>query len=82
MTPERYQPTTRLVDDAERLRELYCERGLTIRQIADHPDCEMSKTRVAQALDEFSIERRNSPTNTECHGERGVDPPTVDWTTV
>ena len=91
--PDRYQPTQRLIDDPDRLRELYCTRDLTIREIADEY-AEVSKTRVKQALDEYDIGQRRStvvdgpqcvPTTTgppttvgrDSHGHRGMDPPIV-----
>jgi hypothetical protein len=85
-TPERYQPTQRLIDDPERLRELYCEKELSVRAIAEKHSS-FGTTRVYEALKEHGI----------CHGEsnsrRGTDPPqapqrtqsapsTVSWTDI
>lgn len=54
-TPSRYQPDNRLTDDAERLRELYVHRDKTIREIAAHRDCDVSRTTVSKRLREYGI---------------------------
>lgn len=90
--PQKYQPTTRLIDDPDRLEELYCRDGLTVREIANqHTD--YSPSAVYQALDEYGIideesdERQmNNPSDGSGGGvtgpvgasERGFDPPTSE----
>jgi len=106
LTPQRYQPRTRLIDDTQELHRLYVEEDLSIREIADnHSD--HSKTRVYEALCEHGIIDTDSPSDTDshshdhatngreehdsasqsrdnrtshgrdCHGQRGIDPPTL-----
>ena len=50
----KYVPEPRLVDDPERLEELYCEQDLTIIEIADE-HAEHEKTSVYNALVEFGL---------------------------
>jgi hypothetical protein len=66
--PPKYQPDERLIDDREELAQLYNERELTVRAIAnDH--AEVSVARVYQALKEHGIvdpnERDTSSRSTE-----------------
>jgi hypothetical protein len=78
--PPKYQPSPRLIDDPTELHRLYNERDLTVRTIAeDH--AEVSQTRVYQALHEHDVIEatdRDTPRH-ENNGERGTDPPTVNW---
>jgi len=86
--PQRYQPSQRLIDNPQKLREYYVTKDMTIRAIAQEK-AEVSKTRVRQALHQHdiisetdSIDQRcdnDRSTQCDCHDERGVDPPT-DWT--
>jgi len=80
-TPEKYRPEPRLVDQPATLERLYCEEGLSIREIVDE-HAELSVERVHHALGEYNLLDRDS-----CHGsggdctgpvgdgERGFDPP-------
>jgi hypothetical protein len=53
-TPQKYRPAPRLVDQPEQLRHLYCERDLSVRDIATEHS-EMSVERVYHALTEYGI---------------------------
>jgi len=80
--PPRYQPAERVVDNRDRLRELYCKRGLTIREIAaDY--AEVGRSRVCDAIHEHGLndeaDVQTSDTN-ERNTDRGTDPP--NWTDV
>jgi len=82
--PPKYQPSTRLVDDPEQLRQLYCEEKLTVREIADN-HAQVGSTAVGEALQEHGITGDNGSEDSK----RGIDPPvrpvsteTVDWSTV
>jgi len=78
--PPKYQPSPRLIDDPTELHRLYNERGLTVRTIAEG-HAEVSQTRVYQALREHGVvevDDRDQPRH-EKNGERGTDPPTVNW---
>jgi len=78
--PPKYQPSPRLIDDPTELHRLYNERGLSVRAIAEG-HAEVSQTRVYQALREHEVVEtndRDTPRH-ESNGERGTDPPTVDW---
>jgi hypothetical protein len=87
MTPARYQPTQRLIDDPERLEELYCEQGMTIREIENLPDVNVGRTSINTALDEYDIQRENACGHDTNQSHRGTDPPSpsttdVDWSAV
>jgi len=88
--PQKYQPTQRLIDDPEQLRQLYCRDGLTVREIArQHTD--YSRSAVYDALSEYGIidncdcSERCSNNRSDGSGggvtgpvgasERGFDPP-------
>jgi len=76
-TPSKYQPSERLIDNPDRLYELYCSRDLSIREIAEQY-AEVGRTRVSESLNEYGI------TDDECcedDGERGIDPPSPRQTT-
>jgi transposase len=79
--PPKYRPSQRVVDDPDRLRELRVEEGLSIREIAAHPDTEVGTTRLYEALREHGI----GPSSE--NSRRGRDPPTdtsqgVKWANV
>jgi hypothetical protein len=87
-TPQRYRPSQRLIDNPQRLAELYHERDMTIREIAEQK-ASVSKTRVCSALHEYDItddtqydgaEHPDDEGTSTSHGERGVDPP--NWSEV
>jgi len=64
--PKKYQPTKRLIDNPQRLETLYCNRDLSVREIADR-HATVGRTRVNQALQEHGISREttsNVPTTT------------------
>jgi hypothetical protein len=81
-TPQRYQPEPRLIDQPDRLQELYWEDGLSANEIAEQY-AEVSATRILQVFDEYGIETR-SPHNGTSDGERGTDPPAdeVNWSSL
>jgi len=72
-TPNKYQSNSRTVDNPQRLRELYCTRGLTIEQIANQ-HCTVGSSRVGQKLKEYGITDTSSSDSTRS-GNRGSDPP-------
>jgi len=72
-TPNKYQANSRTVDNPQRLRALYCTRGLTIEQIAEQY-CTVSSSRVGQKLKEYGITDTSSTDSTRS-GNRGSDPP-------
>lgn len=90
--PERYRPATRLVDDKDRLAELYCHRNLSIREIADEY-ANVSRASVGRAVREYGLttttDQTHSTVVSSAHGtdETGgsakrtatdnMDPP--DW---
>lgn len=84
MTPGKYQPDDRLIDDPDELRKLKKEEGLSVREIAeDH--AEVGRTAVHDALVEYGItagtQQPETP-NVSCNTHRGRDPPgnnAVDW---
>jgi len=82
-TPNKYEADSRTVDNPQRLRALYCTRGLTIEQIADQY-CSVSSSRVGQKLKEYGItDSEDSSTDSTRSGNRGSDPPKkVDWSDV
>lgn len=53
-TPQKYRPDPRLIDQSEKLRHLYCERDLSIREIVNN-HAETSVERVYHALDEYDL---------------------------
>lgn len=81
-TPSKYEAATRLVDDPDRLRELYHERGLSIRQIAQNY-ADVGRTRVSEALREHGIQTDATDEGSlnandggeDCESDRGTDPP-------
>jgi len=84
--PERYQPSDRVIDDSDRLKELYCHRDLSIREIASEY-ASVSRAAIGQALIKHGINDGNEDTaeqpdshNNNC--DRGTDPPEVDWSRV
>jgi len=86
--PQRYQPSERLVDDRDRLRELYCQRGLTIREIAAEY-AEVGRSRVCDAIHDHGLDEEAKQAEIEkdvCdfhnkkNTDRGTDPPT--WSDV
>jgi len=79
-TPNKYQPSPRLIDDRQRLRELYCVRELTIVEIAN-TYASVGRTRVHQALQEHGL--IDSSTESNKH-DRGHSPPSeqIDWSDV
>ncbi|TKX83337.1 hypothetical protein EXE43_24785, partial [Halorubrum sp. SS5] len=52
--PSRYQPSERVVDDRDRLHELYCQRGLTIREIANQY-AEVGRSMVCDAIHDHGL---------------------------
>lgn len=70
--PERYRPSTRLVDDKDRLTELYCHRNLSIREIADEY-ATVSRASVGRAVREYGL----TETTNRQHTTDDMDPP--DW---
>ena len=72
-----YQPQPRLIDQPHRLETLYCERGLTVREIAEN-HASVTKTPVYEALREHSI-LNDTEDNNENHSN-GYDPPSDDDT--
>jgi len=77
--PSRYQPANRVVDDRDRLRELYCKRDLTIRQIASEY-AEVGRSRVCSAIHEHGLTDEEQPadySSNKRNSDRGTDPP--DW---
>jgi len=77
-TPARYQANPRLIDQPEKLRELYEDHGLTIREIAsNHAD--VGRTAVGDALKEYGItdgEAEDATMQSSPHsGCRGLAPP-------
>lgn len=87
--PNKYQASTRLIDDPDQLERLYCEQELTVRKIADKY-ASVGRTMVSNALDEYNItgESCDCMRNQQVReSERGTDPPTsasqdVDWSLV
>lgn len=85
-TPGKYQPNPRVCDDPQKLRELYCDRGLTIETIAEEY-ADVGRSWVSQKLQEYGITNTGSSDNPN-HGNRGTDPPTnkasssIDWSDV
>lgn len=86
--PSRYQPSERVVDDRDRLRELYCQRGLTIREIAAEY-AEVGRSRVCDAIHDHGLDEEAKRAEIEkdvCdfhnkkNTDRGTDPPT--WSDV
>lgn len=80
--PPRYQPSERVVDNRDRLRELYCQRGLTIREIASEY-AEVGRSAVCDAIHDHGIaEEANTQTSdsNKKNTDRGTDPPS--WTDV
>lgn len=81
--PQQYQPSDRLIDDPTRLRELYCDKGLTVMEIADY-HAELGRTKVNEALNEYSI-IENCEETTDCYD---YDPPPAStgdqlgWSTI
>lgn len=75
-TPARYQPSERLIDDPTRLTELYHDHDLTVREIADHPEASVSRTRIWEALHDHGLVE--SDETAQCHTARGTDPPVSD----
>lgn len=75
--PSRYQPSERLVDNRDRLRELYCQRGFTIREIASEY-AEVGRSRVCDAIHDHGLNETQSPEHdtNERNTDRGTDPPT------
>jgi len=75
-TPNKYQPSERLIDNPQRLRALYCSRGLTIEQIVDEY-AEVGKSRVGQKLKEYGLTECNCNNSSDGtrSGNRGSDPP-------
>lgn len=84
MTPSKYQPDDRLIDDPEQLRKLKHDEGLSIREIAEE-HAEVSRTAVHEALVEHGITEKTvepDTPNTSCDSHRGRDPPSsnrIDW---
>lgn len=70
-TPERYQPSPRLVDQPDELDRLYNEEGLTVREIADeHAD--VGRTAVSDALQDYGItDTTTATTHTQSTGRTG-----------
>jgi len=60
--PERYRPSTRLVDDKDRLAKLYCHRNLTIREIADEY-ATVSRASVGRAVREYGLTETTNQTH-------------------
>lgn len=79
--PPRYQPSERVVDNRDRLRELYCQRGLTIREIAAEY-AEVGRSTVCDAIHDHGLNNEEEPQNgsTKKNTDRGTDPPT--WSDV
>jgi len=76
-TPDKYQPSQRLIDNPQRLRALYCTRGLSIVEIAEEY-ADVGKSRVGQKLKEYGLTDTSSTDSTRS-GNRGSDPPHIDW---
>lgn len=77
-TPARYQATPRLVDQPQRLRELYVEHDHSIREIAeDYAD--VGRTAVSEALRDHGITEEHGESDesssTMHSGRRGLAPP-------
>jgi len=73
-TPNKYQPSPRLIDDRQRLRELYCVRELTIVEIAN-TYASVGRTRVHQALQEHGLidqqsQSQSTSVSSETNGKR------------
>jgi len=77
-TPTKYQPSARLIDDAERLRQLYRSDGLSVREIATY-HAEVGQTAVYEALDEYGILDNDDKQQSNKQCTRGHDP---DWNRV
>lgn len=76
-----YQPSTRLCDDPQRLRELYCRQDMTIETIAEE-HATVGRTWLSKKMREYGITTEGSSDSTRS-GNRGSDPPeSVDWSTV
>ena len=75
--PPRYQPDDRVVDDRDRLRELYCNRGLTIREIANEY-AEVGRSTVCDAIHDHGLDNETEPPEPKRKSDRGTDPPS--WT--
>lgn len=79
--PDKYSPPERLVDNKDRLQQLYCKDGLTIREIATEY-AEVSRSVVCNAIqdhgltDEDSLKENHKDEND--NSDRDVDPP--EWT--
>lgn len=83
MTPERYQPKQRLIDNPNELRRLYNEENMTTYEIAEQK-ASVGQTTVAKKLREYGIKNEDEPSTDSgaCHDNRGTDPPSsfnVDW---
>lgn len=76
--PSRYQPSDRLVDDRDRLRELYCSDGLTIREIAQEY-AEVGRTKVSDAIREHGIDEEIEQTKKE--KQATIEQDVCDFTT-
>lgn len=85
-TPSRYQPETRLIDNPDRLHELYHEQNKSVRAIAAN-HAEVSSTRVYEALEEHDVitdqpEQSVQADSSVSDGRRGKNPPVqLDWST-
>ncbi len=75
-TPSKYQPSERLIDNQERLRKLYCDDGLTVREIAEQ-EATVGKTRVSEALKEYGITSEDD-SDVEQDSASAVGPPTTE----
>jgi len=83
-TPSKYKPSNRLIDNPQRLRALYCTRGLTIEQIAEEY-ATVGKSRVGQKLKEYGLTECNCDNSSDStrSSNRGSDPPQqIDWSEV
>lgn len=84
--PQKYEPSTRLIENESRLRTLYVERDLTVREIAEEY-AEVGRTMVDQALQQHGITDgedvdKRAEADSSNHNSGGYDPPSVSegWT--
>jgi len=69
-----YEPTQRLIDNPTRLRELFIQKDLGYRTIANkHAQC--SKSTVRRAIQEYGIDEEYKQIQQRKDSRRGLSPP-------
>jgi hypothetical protein len=78
-TTEKYRPESRLIEDPDRLRTLYQDEALSVREIADK-HATVSHTVVHEALVEYGIPTAETGREQDSGSETAeVRNPNPDW---